>query len=314
MKFAVGGGHGDGSNPIPMPWKDDKPAYKTYAEGTSNRLNAEAVCKALPAVYNFRPEKTWPSFGTKASRIRKACGTDTAAFEFHTNWSINGKGQPNRGTLLVIVSLCYEDGANRAKRAAEEIALATKWWKPLADKWGLKFAVRTKKGGGNWDYYSFINCCKKQKIAHPMIIEFGYHMDFAEHQDEWRKDIAEHMGKIIEMEKVATPAPLQGVYYTVVRGDTLSAIGNRYGVKWQNIAAANSIKAPYLIITGQKLLIPGAAAVKEPIAQPIIHTVVKGESLSQIAKIYGMRWQDVAENNGIKAPWIIHLGQKLIIK
>lgn len=255
MKFAVGGGHGDGRNVIPMPWKDDKPAYRTYAEGTSNRLNAEAVCKANPGVYNFRPEKTWPSFGTKASRIRKACGTDTAAFEFHTNWSIGNGGNPNRGTMLVIVSLCYEDGANRAKRAAEEIALATKWWKPLADKWGLRFAIRTKKGGGNWDYYSFINFGKKYGIKHPMIIEFGYHMDFAEHAEQWRKDIAERMGQIIKDSAVPPVPKPAGVYHTVIRGETLSQIGKKYGVPWMTIARNNNIKPPWIIRTGQSLRI-----------------------------------------------------------
>lgn len=41
--------------------------------------------------------------------------------------------------------------------------------------------------------------------------------------------------------------------YTVKSGDSLSAIGARLGVKWQDIAKLNNIKSPYVIQPGQKL-------------------------------------------------------------
>jgi LysM repeat protein len=47
-------------------------------------------------------------------------------------------------------------------------------------------------------------------------------------------------------------------YYTVAWGDTLSAIGLRFGVPWQDIATANGIKSS-LIYAGQALLIPGTS-------------------------------------------------------
>lgn len=56
-----------------------------------------------------------------------------------------------------------------------------------------------------------------------------------------------------------TPAPApSGDTYTVVRGDTLSGIGNKTGKKWQDIAAVNGIGAPYTIHPGQKLKLPGS--------------------------------------------------------
>jgi LysM repeat protein len=113
-----------------------------------------------------------------------------------------------------------------------------------------------------------------------------------------------------------TPHPeTEDAIYTVVRGDTLSGIGKRYGVAWKDIAKANNVPGPqYVIFAGQKLTIPGASAIKEPNPQPIRHTVVKGENLSRIAKIYGKRWQDIADDNGVKGPlYIIHTGQVLII-
>lgn len=70
--------------------------------------------------------------------------------------------------------------------------------------------------------------------------------------------------KIAEPEKpaVITPAdrvnPVQlesseTVYYTVVSGDYLYKIAPKYNTTWQKIAALNNLKAPYLIMPGQKL-------------------------------------------------------------
>lgn len=44
-------------------------------------------------------------------------------------------------------------------------------------------------------------------------------------------------------------------YYTVRKGDTLSAIAKRFGVSVVQITKNNSIKNPNLIYVGQKLLI-----------------------------------------------------------
>lgn len=41
--------------------------------------------------------------------------------------------------------------------------------------------------------------------------------------------------------------------YTVVRGDTLSGIGEKLGVDWRTLASKNGIKSPYIIHAGDKL-------------------------------------------------------------
>lgn len=54
----------------------------------------------------------------------------------------------------------------------------------------------------------------------------------------------------------------------------------------------------------------------EPLPTPTNETtyiVVKGDTLSGIAKRYGTTYQKLAEYNGIKNPNIIHIGQKIII-
>jgi nucleoid-associated protein YgaU len=56
--------------------------------------------------------------------------------------------------------------------------------------------------------------------------------------------------------KVAAAAPKPLRIYTVVKGDTLSAIGHKYGVDWREIAKLNNLKNPDLIHPGEVFKIP----------------------------------------------------------
>jgi LysM repeat protein len=61
-------------------------------------------------------------------------------------------------------------------------------------------------------------------------------------------------------------------YYTVARGDWLSAIGKRFGVPWQDIAAANHISGT-TIYSGQALYIPGTSNATPPTTSGIAERV-----------------------------------------
>lgn len=98
-----------------------------------------------------------------------------------------------------------------------------------------------------------------------------------------------------------------GSTYTVVRGDTLSGIGAKTGVKWQDIAAANGISAPYTIYPGQVLKLGGSP----PAAAPATYTVQSGDYLIRIGEKTGKDWQAIAKANGIGAPYTIYPGQVL---
>ena len=50
-------------------------------------------------------------------------------------------------------------------------------------------------------------------------------------------------------------APKKDTYYTVVSGDTLSGIAQKYGTTWQKLAKANSLVDPDVIYAGQKIKI-----------------------------------------------------------
>ena len=64
------------------------------------------------------------------------------------------------------------------------------------------------------------------------------------------------------------PPATGGVRYTVRPGDTLSAIGARFGVGYQAIARANGISNPNLIHPGQRLVIPGRGSSPSPTPTP----------------------------------------------
>ncbi len=58
--------------------------------------------------------------------------------------------------------------------------------------------------------------------------------------------------------------------YTVVSGDTLSAIAARYGTTYQKLAAYNGIANPNIISVGQKIKIPGTGKSMEALAREVI--------------------------------------------
>ena len=69
-------------------------------------------------------------------------------------------------------------------------------------------------------------------------------------------------------------------YWQVESGDTLSAIGNRYGIDFNLIHQANSDKVSdaNLIYVGDKLLLPLNGEVQAPVAQPVQETPVVEET------------------------------------
>lgn len=48
-------------------------------------------------------------------------------------------------------------------------------------------------------------------------------------------------------------------YYTVVSGDTLTAIALKYDITWQELASANDLKDPYPLYVSQSLCIPASS-------------------------------------------------------
>lgn len=106
--------------------------------------------------------------------------------------------------------------------------------------------------------------------------------------------------------------------YTVQPGDTLSGLARRYNTSVQAIAKANNIANPNLIYVGQVLEIPtdGGGVTPPPPPPPSpggTYIVQRGDTLSAIARRFGVTYQAIAQANNIANPNLIYVGQVLII-
>lgn len=110
--------------------------------------------------------------------------------------------------------------------------------------------------------------------------------------------------------------PQDPVVHTVRHGETLSSIAAQYGTTVDALMAANNLTNPNLLVVGQRLTIPPATQQSGPALPasetvPAIHRVQPGETLSSIARSYGITAQDLARWNQISDVNHIETGQEL---
>lgn len=147
---------------------------------------------------------------------------------------------------------------------------------------------------------------------------------------------------------IADATPVTSDRYTIVTGDTISAIAERFGVSTLSVLTANGLGWSSIIYPGQTLAIPGVLApgaddelpaappqvVEEPIIEPVVdvstepvveapappepqhvatgtYTVVSGDSLSGIAARLGISTQALLDANGLTWESVIFPGDVL---
>lgn len=112
-----------------------------------------------------------------------------------------------------------------------------------------------------------------------------------------------------------TPEPSEEpIYYTVVRGDALYKIANKFKVTIADLVKWNSIKNPNFIYVGQKLIVGWSGTPQPPEAEKVYYTVVRGDNLSKIAKKFGTTVAQLVSWNNIKNANLIYPGQVLRVK
>lgn len=115
--------------------------------------------------------------------------------------------------------------------------------------------------------------------------------------------------------KPSNPQMSSETVYIVKKGDTLSGIASKFGTTYQVLASYNGINNPNKINIGQAIKIPLNGLKSVHTASKIkTYIVKKGDTLSNIAKIYGTTYKKIASDNNISNPNKIYPGQKLIIK
>lgn len=115
----------------------------------------------------------------------------------------------------------------------------------------------------------------------------------------------------------AAPSQAGGKVHVVRRGQTLSGIAVRYGISVSAIARANNIKNRNRIYVGMRLWIPTTSSntASNAGAAPggASYVVRRGNTLSGIARRFGVSVNSLRRANGIRNVNRIRVGQKLVI-
>jgi murein DD-endopeptidase MepM/ murein hydrolase activator NlpD len=126
---------------------------------------------------------------------------------------------------------------------------------------------------------------------------------------------------------------------TVAPGDTVESISRRHGVPATAIMQTNNLTPPGAIHPGQHLVIPRyvtspvanaapatravmpppakpfapKSAASSPTANPGVHVVARGETLSRISRLYGKSLVDIAKANNLQPSAKLSVGDRLLI-
>lgn len=95
--------------------------------------------------------------------------------------------------------------------------------------------------------------------------------------------------------------------HTVVPGDTLYAISQKYNTTVENILKFNRIADPDRIYPQQVITVP----LSPP--EAIIYTVEPRDTLYRIAQIQGTSVENLIRYNYLKPPYVIYPGQNLVV-
>ncbi|MCP5055759.1 MAG: LysM peptidoglycan-binding domain-containing protein [bacterium] len=105
--------------------------------------------------------------------------------------------------------------------------------------------------------------------------------------------------------------------YRVRRGDSLSRIADRFGVRESQLVALNGLRSRHRIRIGQVLKLPvrpgSVVATAPPAAIPAdgLYTVRRGDTVSSIARRYGVTERDLLATNHLRNRNRIGVGQVL---
>ncbi|MGV2940146.1 LysM peptidoglycan-binding domain-containing protein [Mesobacillus sp. LC4] len=124
-----------------------------------------------------------------------------------------------------------------------------------------------------------------------------------------------YIGQQLNVPAAVSPEPApQPVVHTVQSGDTLWKIAQKYGTTIDAIVKSNNLDPAKYLYIGQKLTIPSSTPTPEPPAvQPVVHTVVSGDTLWKISVKYATTIDAIVKANNLDPAKYLYIGQKLTI-
>lgn len=87
--------------------------------------------------------------------------------------------------------------------------------------------------------------------------------------------------------------------HTVMGGDTVYTVSQRYNLPLREIISINSLEAPYHLRSGYRLKLP----------PPNDYKVRPGDTLNGISRVFGVSVSEMAKLNNLTAPYTIEKGQ-----
>lgn len=89
--------------------------------------------------------------------------------------------------------------------------------------------------------------------------------------------------------------------HTVVEGENLWSISNRYNIVMRDIVVNNDLSAPFVLNSGQRIKLP----------PPRTYKVRAGDSLYTVSRLYAVNSSELARINNLPVPYVIRPGQVL---
>lgn len=89
--------------------------------------------------------------------------------------------------------------------------------------------------------------------------------------------------------------------HTVVEGDTLWSVAQRYNMAMRDIAVKNRLSAPFKLKGGQRLWLP----------PPMEYRVRSGDTLYEVSRVFGVNTSEIAQLNQLQAPYRLQPGLTL---
>ena len=159
----------------------------------------------------------------------------------------------------------------------------------------------------NKDYYFII---RDTGNLESLLIEYGF-IDNSKDVIKLQNNLTDYVEGVIKAlaEYIGVPyrRPSQSTnYYTVQKGDTLYKIANQFNITVNELKKLNNLQSDTLSI-GQQLQIS-----EEPTILNNIYIVVKGDTLYEIASIYGISVKELKDLNNLTSN-NIYVGQQLVV-
>jgi LysM repeat protein len=130
-------------------------------------------------------------------------------------------------------------------------------------------------------------------------------------------------GQLLVLPSLAAPAAASGkarrsgprpVVHVVRPGECASVIAMHYRVSLSSVLRANRLTGRAVIRPGQKLILPGATArAARPVGTTSAHVVRRGETVTAIARRYGVSVASVLAVNHLRSRTTIYPGRRLLI-